>query len=80
MIAVFGGQGRGNDSCQLLADLHIESSAWLVEIYNSVHGPIFSDKVVTETTCSEGQAHRFAPAATPESMLILTNSMEQSPS
>jgi hypothetical protein len=63
---------RDYNNGRLLADQQIECSVWLLEVHDIVHWPIFSEKDValTETTCSEGQARRFVPAAVRESVLL----------
>jgi len=65
----------GYNNGWLLAGLQIECSAWLLEVQDILHWPIFSEKEVsiTENTCSEGQARRFLPAAVQRSVLILAD-------
>jgi hypothetical protein len=66
---------RGYNNGRLLADQQIECSVWLLAVDDIVHWPIFLEKDValTETTCSEGQARRFVPAAVRESVLLLAD-------
>jgi len=47
----------------------------VLEVHDIVHWTIFSEKYValTETTCTEGQARRFVPAAVRESVLLLAD-------